>query len=285
MEHNLGEIILYQPNEEIKLDVRFENETVWLSQQQMSLLFSVKENTITYHVQEIYSNEELEEISTTRKIRVVRKEGKRVVTRNIDFYNLDMIISVGYRVNSKRGVSFRKWATAKLKEILLKGFSENQRFERLEQRMTNAEEKIDFFVKTSLPPQQGVFFDGQIFDAYKFVNDIIRLAQKRVVLIDNFVDDTVLTMLDKRKDFVSATIYTKQIPKQLQLDIEKHNQQYREIEINEFKQSHDRFLLIDNDVYMIGASLKDLGKKWFAFCKMEILADEIIAKIKTSLSA
>lgn len=285
MEHNLGEIILYQPNEEIKLDVRFENETVWLSQQQMSLLFSVKENTITYHIQEIYSNEELEEISTTRKIRVVRKEGKRVVTRNIDFYNLDMIISVGYRVNSKRGVSFRKWATAKLKEILLKGFSENQRFERLEQRMTNAEEKIDFFVKTSLPPQQGVFFDGQIFDAYKFVNDIIRLAQKRVVLIDNFVDDTVLTMLDKRKDFVSATIYTKQIPKQLQLDIEKHNQQYREIEINEFKQSHDRFLLIDNDVYMIGASLKDLGKKWFAFCKMEILADEIIAKIKTSLSA
>lgn len=251
----------------------------------MSLLFSVKENTITYHIQEIYSNEELEEISTTRKIRVVRKEGKRVVTRNIDFYNLDMIISVGYRVNSKRGVSFRKWATAKLKEILLKGFSENQRFERLEQRMTNAEEKIDFFVKTSLPPQQGVFFDGQIFDAYKFVNDIIRLAQKRVVLIDNFVDDTVLTMLDKRKDFVSATIYTKQIPKQLQLDIEKHNQQYREIEINEFKQSHDRFLLIDNDVYMIGASLKDLGKKWFAFCKMEILADEIIAKIKTSLSA
>ncbi len=285
MEHNLGEIILYQPNEEIKLDVRFENETVWLSQQQMSLLFSVKENTITYHIQEIFSNEELEEISTTRKIRVVRKEGKRVVTRNIDFYNLDMIISVGYRVNSKRGVSFRKWATAKLKEILLKGFSENQRFERLEQRMTNAEEKIDFFVKTSLPPQQGVFFDGQIFDAYKFVNDIIRLAQKRVVLIDNFVDDTVLTMLDKRKDFVSATIYTKQIPKQLQLDIEKHNQQYREIEINEFKQSHDRFLLIDNDVYMIGASLKDLGKKWFAFCKMEILADEIIAKIKTSLSA
>lgn len=276
MEQNSGEIILYQPNEEIKLDVRFEKETVWLNLNQMTLLFGRDKSVISRHIRNVFAENELIQQSVVAIFATTASDGK---IYNVEYYYLDVIISVGYRVKSVQGTFFRQWATAKLKEILLNGFSANQRFEHLEQRMTHAEERIDFFIQTSLPPQQGILFDGQIFEAYKFINDIIRLARKRIVLIDNFVDDTVLTMLDKRNDNVSATIYTKQISKQLQLDIEKHNNQYRPITINEFKQSHDRFLLIDDSVYMVGASLKDLGKKWFAFYKMELSADGIVARI------
>ena len=190
---NRGEIILYQPDEAVRLEVRLEDETVWLTQAQMAELFGVRENTITYHVKEIYSIGELESYSTTRKNRVVRREGTRNVKRSIDFYNLDMIISVGYRVSSKRGVQFRQWATRILKENLLKGYSINQRFEQLEQRVSRTEEKIDFFVRTSLPPVEGIFYKGQIFDAYKFATDLIRSAKKSLLLIDNYIDESVLT--------------------------------------------------------------------------------------------
>ena len=279
-----GEIILYQPDELVQLEVRLEDETVWLTQAQMAELFDVKENTITYHIKEIYNTEELEIGSTTRKIRVVRKEGNRNVNRNIDFYNLDMIISVGYRVSSKRGVQFRQWSNKVLKEYLLKGYSINNRMDQLENKfvahdrqLEDLTNKVDFFVRTSLPPVEGIFFDGQIFDAYVFATDLIKSAKSSIILVDNYVDENVLLMLSKRSAGVKATIYTKQITPQLQLDLTRHNSQYPQIDIRTCSQSHDRFLIIDNaDVYHIGASLKDLGKKWFAFSKMEMSASIII---------
>lgn len=283
-----GEIILYQPDEAVKLEVRLEDETVWLTQAQMAELFDIKENTITYHIKEIYNTEELDVDSTTRKIRVVRKEGNRNVNRNIDFYNLDMIISVGYRVSSKRGTQFRQWANRVLKDYLLKGYSINQRVDQLEnkidqrliahdRKLEELTSKVDFFVRTSLPPVEGIFFNGQIFDAYTFATNLIKSATRSIVLIDNYIDEDVLLMLSKRSAGVTATIYTKQITPQLQLDLNRHNNQYPRIIIRTYRQAHDRFIIIDNnDVYHIGASLKDLGKKLFAFSKMDIPATTIL---------
>ena len=281
-----GEIILYQPNENVQLEVRLEEETVWLTQAQMALLFDVKENNITYHIQGIFKTHELDPESTTQKIRVVRKEGNRLVNRTIDFYNLDMIISVGYRVNSANATQFRRWATSVLKDYLLKGYALNQRLIRIENQLENQQtllaehsEKIDFFVRTSLPPVEGIFFEGQVFDAHVFVSDLIRNAKTRIVLIDNYIDDTVLKLLDKRSVGVKATIYTRQISPSLQNDINLHNMQYEPIDVQVFADSHDRFLMIDETVYHIGASLKDLGKKWFAFNKMDISSSLLLSKI------
>ena len=267
-----NEIILYQPDETIKLEVRLENETVWLTQQQMAELFGTQRQAITKHLKNIFDCEELERSSSSSILELLQKEGNRMVRRKVELFNLDVIISVGFRVNTKRGIQFRQWANRVLKEYMMKGYSVNQRLERLEQRVTQTENKIDFFVKTSLPPVEGIFYDGQIFDAYKFVCDLIRSAKQRIVLIDNYIDDSVLQMLDKRQSNVSATIYTKNYTPQLQLDLQRHNAQYAPIDIHQFTNSHDRFLIIDNNVYHIGASLKDIGKKWFAFSKMEMAA-------------
>lgn len=278
-----GEIILYQPNETIKLEVRLEDETVWLTQTQIVELFQSSKANISEHIKTIYVTNELDS-STVRKIRTVRLEGGRSVTRSIDYYNLDMIISIGYRVNTKRGVEFRRWSNQVLKEYLLKGYSINQRIEHLEnkidskliahdQQLEELANKVDFFVRTSLPPVEGIFFKDQIFDAYKFATDLIRSAKRSLVLIDNYVDESVLLMLSKRQAGVTATIYTQQITPQLRLDLNKFNKQYPSVSVRTCTQSHDRFLIIDNtEVYHIGASLKDLGKKWFAFSKLEIPA-------------
>lgn len=266
-----GEIILYQPNETVKLDVRIEDETVWLTQAQIVELFQSSKANISEHIKNIYEQEELEESSTVRDFRTVRQEGKRQVVRNLTYYNLDAIISIGFRVNSKRGIQFRQWANSVLKEYLLKGYSINQRLSELEKTVALHSEKIDFFVRTSLPPVEGIFFNGQIFDAYKFATDLIKTARKSLLLIDNYVDESVLLMLSKRNPGVSATIYTQKITPQLQLDLDKHNDQYPPINIRTYRNSHDRFLIVDDkEVYHIGASLKDLGKKMFAFSKLEI---------------
>ena len=266
-----GEIILYQPDETVKLDVRIEDETVWLTQAQIVELFQSSKANISEHIKNIYEQEELEESSTVRDFRTVRQEGKRQVVRNLTYYNLDAIISIGFRVNSKRGIQFRQWANSVLKEYLLKGYSINQRLSELEKTVALHSEKIDFFVRTSLPPVEGIFFDGQIFDAYKFATDLIKTARKSLLLIDNYVDESVLLMLSKRNPGVSATIYTQKITPQLQLDLDKHNDQYPPINIRTYRNSHDRFLIVDDkEVYHIGASLKDLGKKMFAFSKLEI---------------
>ena len=198
----------------------------------------------------------------------------------VKLFSLDVIISVGYRVKSIQGTRFRQWANQIIKEYLYKGYCVNPRLEAIERRLDNHEKKIDFFIQSSLPPKQGIFFDGQVFDAYAFVAGLVRKATKRIVLIDNYIDDTVLTLLDKRKTDVKAMIYTRKISKVLQLDIDKHNAQYTPITIKIFSNTHDRFLIIDNDVYLIGASIKDLGKKWFGFTLMENTdADELISKL------
>lgn len=209
--------------------------------------------------------------------------------RNVEYYNLDMIMSVGYRVKSNRGVQFRIWANKVLREYLLNGYSVNQRFLNLESRIDRRfseydhrfdelSDKVDFFVRSSIPPKEGIFFEGQIFDAYAFVSDLIRKASKRIVLIDNYVDDTVLVQLAKRKAGVSVDIYDGMISKQLRLDVEKHNAQYPGVELHSYKKAHDRFLIIDEDVYHIGASLKDLGKKLFAFSRMEAITGSELLK-------
>ena len=268
-----GEIILYQPDEAVKLEVRMEDETVWLTQAQIAELFGTEVPAISKHIRNIIRSGELEKEATVSKMEIVRLEGSRKVKRVIDIYNLDMILSVGYRVNSKNASLFRRWANKVLKEYLLKGYSVNRRLSELEQTVSEHSKKIDFFVRTSLPPVEGIFFDGQIFDAYKFASDLIKSAKHSLLLIDNYVDESVLLMLSKRQPEVTATVYTQRITPQLQLDLDKFNDQYPPIDIRTCKLSHDRFLIIDDtEVYHIGASLKDLGKKWFAFSKLNMPA-------------
>lgn len=280
---NQGEIILYQPDEEIKLDVRLENETVWLSIDEMSHLFGRDISVIGKHIRNIFKEGELIKDSVWAKFAYTASDGK---TYQVDYYNLDVIISVGYRVKSQRGTQFRQWANKVLKEYLLKGYSINQRINQLENKtdsrltahdrqLEELTNKVDFFVRTSLPPVEGIFFNGQIFDAYKFASDLIKSAKQSLVLIDNYVDENVLLMLSKRQPGVTATIYTQRITPQFRLDLDRHNDQYPPVDVRTCKLSHDRFLIVDDAVYHIGASLKDLGKKWFAFSKLSLPAEMI----------
>ncbi len=266
-----GEIILYQPDEAVKLEVRLEDETVWLTQEQIADLFGTKRPAITKHLNNIYKSGELDIDSTCSILEHMGNDGKQRYTTK--YYNLDAILSIGYRVNSKNATLFRKWANSVLKDYLLKGYSINKRLSELERTVAQHTEKIDFFVRTALPPVEGIFYNGQIFDAYKFATDLVKSARRSIVLIDNYVDETVLLMLSKRSVGVSATIYTQRITQQLQLDLDRHNSQYTPIDIRTYRDSHDRFLIVDEtDVYHIGASLKDLGKKMFAFSKLDIPA-------------
>lgn len=266
-----GEIILYQPDEAVKLEVRLEDETVWLTQEQIADLFGTKRPAITKHLNNIYKSGELDIDSTCSILEHMGNDGKQRYTTK--YYNLDAILSIGYRVNSKNATLFRKWANSVLKDYLLKGYSINKRLSELERTVAQHTEKIDFFVRTALPPVEGIFYNGQIFDAYKFATDLVKSARRSIVLIDNYVDETVLLMLSKRSVGVSATIYTQRITQQLQLDLDRHNSQYPPIDIRTYRDSHDRFLIVDEtDVHHIGASLKDLGKKMFAFSKLDIPA-------------
>ena len=281
MEPNKGEIVMYQPDETIRLEVRVENETVWLTQQQMAELFNATKQNISLHINNIYDEGELEQIATVKDYLTVQKEGKRMVKRHINLYNLDVIISVGYRVKSLRGTRFRQWANRILKEYLLNGYSINQRFDYIERRLTATEQKIDFFVRSSLPPVEGIFYDGQIFDAYAHIISLIKQAKHSIVLIDNYIDENTLIMLSKRNASVSATIYTRQLSQQQQLDLQRHNQQYPSITVNVCQHNHDRFLIIDDAVYIFGASLKDAGKKLFAYIRMqETSATELLNNIR-----
>ena len=284
-----GEIILYQPDEAVRLEVRLENETVWLSIDEMSSLFGRDISVIGKHIRNIFKEEELIKDSVWAKFAYTASDDK---TYQVDYYNLDVIISVGYRVKSKRGTQFRQWANKVLKEYLLKGYAINQRIEHLENKMDSKfiahdrqlkelASKVDFFVRTSLPPVEGVFFNGQIFDAYVFATNLIRSAKKSLLLIDNYIDESVLLMLAKRNSGASATIFTGRITAQLQLDLDKHNDQYPPINIRTYANAHDRFIIIDEtEVYHIGASLKDLGKKLFAFTKMNMPASIIMNSLE-----
>ena len=286
IQKSTGEIVMYQPDETIRLEVRMGDETVWLTQQQMAELFDKDRTVISRHIRNIYKEGELERDITCAKYAHMGSDGDQEY--EYIAYNLDVIISVGYRVKSKRGTMFRQWANKVLKNYLLRGYVVNTRIASLEQHVVKQDieiqelkNKVDFFVRTSLPPVEGIFYDGQIFDAYRFASDLVRKAKRSVVLIDNYVDDTVLSLLDKRADNVTATIYTQSISHQLQLDLNRHNVQYAPIEIKTFNKSHDRFVLIDDEVYHIGASLKDLGKKWFAFTLLhDIMASELLNRIE-----
>ena len=282
-------VVVYQSEDgTLKLDVQLKEESVWLTQEQIATLFGTQRPAITKHLNNIFSSGELDRESTCSILEHMGNDGKQHY--HIKYYNLDAILAVGYRVNSRNATFFRRWATNVLKEYLLRGYAINQRLIKIEEQMDKRfaliehtlldhQEKIDFFVRTSLPPQQGIFFDGQIFDAYTFVNERIREAKEQIILIDNYIDDSVLTMLDKRQEGVMAKIYTKKLSTQLQLDIQKHNAQYAPIDMVEFDRAHDRFLCIDETVYHIGASIKDLGKKWFAFNRMEWSTSELLNKI------
>jgi len=283
---NIGEIVMYQPDDTLRLEVWFENETVWLSQVQIAELFQTTRNNVSIHITNIFKEGELEKVMVCKDYLHTTKHGAisgKTQIKIINQYNLDVIISVGYRIKSKRGTAFRIWAREIIKDYLLKGYAINQRIERVEKfaietekRITETENKIDFFVKTSLPPVEGVFYDGQTFDAYVFASNLIKSAKKTIILIDNYIDESVLLLLSKRKTGVKASIYTAQISPQFQLDLQRYNTQYPTISVNTFSRSHDRFLFIDNSVYHFGASLKDLGKKWFAFSKMNLDVNELL---------
>ena len=279
IESNTGEIVMYQPDETIRLEVRMGEETVWLSQAQMAELFQRDQSVIARHIRNIYKEEELDEEGTYAKFAYMGHDGLQLY--EVTHYNLDVIISVGYRVKSKRGTKFRQWANKVLKDYLLKGYVVNQRISVLEHQVADLTEKVNFFVRSSLPPVEGIFFDGQIFDAYVQIVSLIKQAKSSIILIDNYIDEATLTILSKRDANVSATIYTRQQNQQQQLDVQRHNQQYPPITVNICQRNHDRFLIIDDVVYLFGASLKDAGKKLFAYIKMqETSAAELLNNIR-----
>ena len=293
-----GEVIFYQPDNTMRLEVRLEDETVWLTQQQMVTLFQSSKANVSEHIRNIYDQGELEQEATVRNFRTVRKEGNRMVNRTLTYYNLDTIISVGFRVNTKRGIMFRQWANRTLKEYLLRGYAfhqqmiamqrqidvrleeQNERLSVVENHLHEHDQKFDMIVKTPELPNEGVFFDGQIFDAFKLVMQLIKSAEHRIILIDNYINEDILTMFDQRANGVTACIYTARIDSAMQLAIQRHDAQYDPIPVNVFRMSHDRWLIIDEKVYHFGASLKDLGKKWFGVSLyQDITPEELLSKI------
>lgn len=278
-----AEIIIYKVEanqSDFQIKVRVEDDTVWLTQAQMVNLFDATKQNISLHINNIFKEGELQPDSVVKEYLTTASDGKKYKTR---FYSLDVIISVGYRVKSHRGTQFRIWANKILKDYLLKGHVVNHRLGRIEEEVQKIKDRIneiEFAVQTNLPPNEGIFFDGQIFDAWQFVSQLIKGAKEDIVLIDNYVDESVLMLLSKRNSEVKATIFSNNITKQIGTDLKKHNQQYPRIELKRFSKSHDRFLIIDKkDVYHIGASLKDLGKKWFAFSKINLDANELFQKL------
>ena len=270
-------IITYQSESTTNpIEVRIEDETVWLNRNQIAILFDRDIKTIGKHINNALK-EELSTISVVANFATTAKDGK---VYQVAHYNLDMILSVGYRVKSTKGIEFRKWSSTILKSYLLKGYALQHRIEAIEKKVFEQDFKIEQLLHAKLPVQQGIFFEGQLFDAYVFVSDIIKSAKKSIVLIDNYVDETVLLLLSKRNDSVIATIYTEKITPQFQLDIKKHNAQYEPVGVEIENKSHDRFLIIDeNQVYHLGASVKDLGKKWFAFSRLHIDPKSILTRL------
>ena len=282
MKANENQIVVYQSDEVMRLEVRLENETVWLNQSKIGELFGVDRTVVNRHIRNIYLSEELVEGATCAKIAQVQIEGGRRISRTISFYNLDMIIAVGYRVNSKRATKFRQWATGVLRDYLLKGYAVNARLAALEDkvdrrlgrqddRIDTLEQQVDFFVKTNTPPPQGIFYEGQLWDACSFIEKLIAKAKRSILLIDSWVDVGTLDILaKKRKGVAVEVVASKRGNKLAATDIAKFNTQYGPLTLKVSAAFHDRFLILDdNELYLIGASLKDLGKKCFGFTKMD----------------
>ncbi|RBQ29198.1 RhuM family protein [Aliarcobacter vitoriensis] len=275
----LSNLVVYNDGE-LELKVSVDSQTVWLSADEIAYIFNVNRPAIVKHIGNIYKDEELDQNSTCSILERVAKDGK---LRKINFYNLDIIISVGYRVNSKKATKFRKWATTILKDYINDGYVLNVH-KLTEQRLLSLENDVKILKskikENKLETNQGIFYDGQIYDSYKFINDLLKLPKNEIILIDNYIDDTVFTLFSKYPN-INFTIYTNNISKQLNLDFEKYQKQYKNITLKTFKNSHDRFLILDKkEIYHLGASLKDLGKKWFAFSKMSLDIDEILEKLE-----
>jgi len=277
-----GEIVLYQPNDEIRLDVRLENDTVWLSQQQMAELFKATKQNISLHISNIFSEGELFPEATVKEYLTVQKEGKRHVTRLVKYYNLDVIISVGYRIKSIIGTRFRQWANKIIQDYLLKGGVVNDRFERLELRVAKVEDNIDFFVRTSLPPMEQVFYNGEFFTARVALESIIKKATKRVVMIDGYIDAMTFDILDARPKGVSATIYTNGVGDGIKRLIAQHDAQADKEHIEVFKwnqPSHDRWLIVDDILFHCGHSFNATGKTLSAVTQLDLSPDNILHQV------
>ena len=287
--NNISNIVVYNDGE-LELKVSVNEETIWLTQKQLADLFKVSKQNVSLHINNIFNEEELDKKSTVKFFLIVQKEGNREVERNIEHYNLDMIISIGYRVNSLTATKFRQWATSILKNYIQNGYvinSEkitNERFVNLENDVNilkSQMNEVKSLVKNNkLETNQGIFFDGQVYDSYGFILELIKQAKNEIILIDNYIDDTVLTLFSKIPN-IKIIIYTSIISKQLKLDFEKYSKQYDNISLKIFSDSHDRFLILDKkEIFHIGASLKDLGKKWFAFSKINLEISELLKKLK-----
>ncbi|CAM3857549.1 RhuM family protein [Arcobacter cloacae] len=289
MQENISNIIVYNDGE-LELKVSVEQESVWLSLNQICELFDRDKSVISRHIKNIFLEKELERFSTVAKSATVQFEGGREILRDIEYFNLDVIISIGYRVKSQKGVRFRQWATSILKNYIQNGYVinydkiTNERFVSLENEVkllkSQMQEMKTIIKNENIKPKQGIFFNGETYDAYVFINDLLGSAKSEVLLIDNYLDESVFTIFSKYPN-LNIKIYTRNISKQLKLDYQKYTSQYQNIELLEFKNSHDRFLIIDKkEIYHIGASLKDLGKKWFAFSKFEIGILDILGRLK-----
>ena len=274
-----GEIVVYKTAHDarLQLEVKIEDETVWLTQAQMVELFCATKQNISLHINNIFKEGELSSKSVVKESLTTARDGKTYKTK---LYNLDVIISVGYRVKSHRGTLFRIWANKILKEYLLRGQVYNYRFEKIERKLLEHDQKFDLIINTGLKPTEGIFYDGQVFDAWEFVSKLVKSARHSITLIDNYIDESVLGLLAKRAPLVKATIYTAKTDQRIKLDLQRHNKQYPPIQIHTFSRTHDRFLIIDDEtVYHIGASLKDLGKKWFAFSRINLDPKEMLKRL------
>lgn len=286
--NDISNIVVYNDGE-LELKVSVNEETIWLTQKQMADVFWVNIPAISKHIKNIYKDKELNQFSTVSILEIVQKEGNREVLRNVEHYNLDIILAIGYRTNSARAIKFRQWATSILKNYIQNGYVinsdkiTNERFVNLENDVNilkSQMSEVKSLVKNNkIETNQGIFYDGQVYDSYGFILDLIKQVKNEIILIDNYIDDTVLTLFSKILN-IKITIYTNTISKQLKLDFEKYSKQYDNITLKIFLNSHDRFLILDKkDIYLIGASLKDLGKKWFAFSKINLNIDELIKKL------
>jgi len=283
MQENISNIIVYNQGElEIKISVQ--NENIWLTQTQLCSIFEKDQSVISRHINNIFKDNEVDKKSNMQKMHIANSD------KPVSFYSLDIVLAVGYRTNSSKAIKFRQWASSVLKNYIQNGYIinndkiTNQRFKELENDVTLLKSKVENISNSledkTLKPKQGIFYDGQVFDAYIFINDLLKTVQDEVILIDNYIDDTVFTLFSKYPS-IKVEIYSSNITKQLKLDFEKYKKQYSNIELKEFKNSHDRFLIIDKkEIYHIGASLKDLGKKWFAFSKFEIESFDILKRLK-----
>ena len=277
---NISNILLYNDGE-LELKVSFNEETIWLSQKQLAELFDVTKQNVSLHINNILKEKELDKNLTVKFFLIVQKEGNREVKREVEHYNLDMIISIGYRVNSIIATKFRQWATSVLKNYIQNGYAINthkiteQRLSLLENDMQIIKSHIK---NNTLEIKHGIFFNGQIFDAYVLLSDLIKSAKVSITLIDNYIDESILNLFSKNQN-VKFTIYTQNISKELQLDIQKYNKQYSNLEVKITKNFHDRFFICDKTVYHFGASFKDLGNKIFAVNKMNILKNDLLKNI------